>query len=161
VEFRHNKSYTLEEALSRMEQYCAYRERCHREVVAKLREMRMIPEAIDTIVVRLIETDFLNEMRFARAFVQGKFRQKGWGKMRLQRELKQREISEYLVRKALADIDEADYQERFEAMAEKQWEALKNETHPLKRKKKFVDYFTYRGWEPDRIYDRLQILSGK
>jgi len=121
----------------------------------------MIPEAIDTIVVRLIETDFLNEMPFARAFVQGKFRQKGWGKMRLQRELKQREISEYLIRKALADVDEADYQERFEAMAEKQWEALKNETHPLKRKKKFVDYFTYRGWEPDRIYDRLQILSGK
>jgi regulatory protein len=143
-----------------MEHYCAYRERCHREVVEKLREMRMIPEAIDTIVVHLIEKDYLNEARFATAFVSGKFRQKGWGKIRLKRELKQREISEYLIRKALSTLEEGVYQDRFEALAQKRWEHLKSEMHPLRRKKKFVDYFIYRGWEQDRIHEALASLSG-
>lgn len=147
------------EALSRMEHFCAYRERCHKEVVAKLREMRMIPEVIDTIVVQLIEGDFLNESRFATAFVQGKFRQKGWGHLRLKRELKQREISDYLIQSALASIDQDAYRELFETMAEKRWVALEGESHLLKKKKKFVDYFIYRGWESDLIYERLQILS--
>lgn len=159
MRFRQDKSYTLEEALLRMEHFCAYRERCHTEVVRKLREMKMIPEAIDTIIVQLIETDFLNESRFAMAFVQGKFRQKGWGNLRLKRELKQREISDYLIRAALASIEKGEYQERFEVLAQKRWEALKDETHLLKRKKKFVDYFNYRGWEPNMIYESLVILS--
>lgn len=155
----HEKTYTLDEALARMEHYCAYRERCHREVVEKLREMRMIPQAIDTIVVRLIEENFLNEARFAAAFVNGKFRQKGWGKMRLRRELKQRDISEYLIHQALSGITDDAYQENFEYLAEKRWDVLKNEREPLKRKKKFVDYFMYRGWETERIYQYLDSLT--
>ena len=155
----HEKTYTLDEALSRMEHYCAYRERCHREVVEKLREMRMIPQAIDTIVVRLIEENFLNESRFATAFVNGKFRQKGWGKIRLRRELKQRDISEFLIREALSGISEDALRERFEYMAHKRWDALKSEARSLRRKKKFVDYFMYRGWETERIYQYLDSLS--
>ena len=153
-------SYTLEEALKRMEHFCAYRERCHAEVVEKLREMRMIPEAIDAIVVRLIDMDYLNEARFASAFATGKFRQKGWGKIRLKRELKHRDISEYLIRKALSEIDEGEYQERFEDLARKRWESLRGEGHPLRRKKKFVEYLSYRGWEQDRIHESLNLLSG-
>jgi regulatory protein len=155
----HDKTYTLEEALAQMEHYCAYRERCHKEVVQKLQQMRMIPEAIDSIVVQLIESDFLSESRFASAFVGGKFRQKGWGKLRLRRELKQREISDYIIRKAIAEIEENTYQERLENLAKKRWEALKSEAHPLRRKKKFIDYFTYRGWESERIYESLDALS--
>lgn len=155
----HEKTYTLEEALARMEHYCAYRERCHREVVEKLREMRMIPQAIDAIVVRLIDENFLNESRFASAFVNGKFNQKGWGKMRLRRELKQRDISDYLIRQALSGIADDVYQDRFEYLAQKRWHALKGEGEILRRKKKFVDYFMYRGWETDRIYQYLESLT--
>jgi regulatory protein len=155
----HEKTYTLDEALARMEHYCAYRERCHREVVEKLREMRMIPEAIDTIVVKLIEENFLNESRFANAFVNGKFQQKGWGKIRLRRELRQRDISEFLIREALSGISDDAYRERFVNLAEKRWDALKNEGESLRRKKKFVDYFMYRGWESERIYQYLDTLS--
>lgn len=155
----HEKTYTLDEALARMEHYCAYRERCHREVVEKLREMRMIPQAIDTIVVKLIEENFLNESRFATAFVNGKFRQKGWGKVRLRRELRQRDISEFLIREALSGISDEAYRERFEYMAQKRWDALKSEGESLRRKKKFADYFIYRGWENDWIYQYLDTLS--
>ena len=141
----HEKTYTLDEALARMEHYCAYRERCHREVVEKLREMRMIPQAIDTIVVRLIEENFLNESRFATAFVNGKFRQKGWGKMRLRRELKQRDISEYLIHQALSGITDDAYQENFEYLAEKRWDVLKNEREAPEKKKEVCGLFYVSG----------------
>lgn len=63
------KAYTLTEAKRALENYCAYQERAHSEVVEKLRGMRMIPEAIDAVVDHLIQEDFLNEERFARAYV--------------------------------------------------------------------------------------------
>ena len=82
------KTYTVQEAKASLEAYCAYQERCHREVVAKLRTMGMIPLAIDDIVVHLIQYGFLNEERYARSFTRGTFYSKKWGKLRIQRELK-------------------------------------------------------------------------
>ena len=102
-------SYTVEEALARMQAYCAYRERCHMEVENKLREMRMIPQACEVIITKLIEDDFLNETRFAQSYTRGKFRMKHWGKARIIRELKQRQIGEYNIRKGLEEIKNEEY----------------------------------------------------
>ena len=44
-----HKTYTVAEATARLESYCAYQERCHKEVQQKLRDMNMIPTAIDQI----------------------------------------------------------------------------------------------------------------
>ena len=79
------KTYTVQEAKERLEAYCAYQERCHREVVTKLRTMGMIPLAIDDIVVHLIQNGFLNEERFAKSFARGKFRIKKWGRVRMRK----------------------------------------------------------------------------
>ena len=92
-----NPSYTLDEAKKKIARYCAYQERCHKEVNDKLREMGMIPAAIDQIISELITNNFLNELRFSEAFARGKFRIKKWGKSRIVSELKQRNISEYLL----------------------------------------------------------------
>ena len=80
--YQTHKSYTIEEALSKLQKYCAYQDRCHKEVEQKLKQMRMIPEAIETIIGALIKDSHLNEERFAKAFVRGKFRIKKWGKVR-------------------------------------------------------------------------------
>ena len=77
------KTYTVKEATKKLEHYCAYQERCHKEVRQKLLSMRMIPESIDTIIVHLIKHNFLNEERFTKAYVRGKFKFKSWGKGRL------------------------------------------------------------------------------
>ncbi|MBT7851470.1 MAG: recombinase RecX, partial [Formosa sp.] len=47
--YQTHKSYTIEEALSKLQKYCAYQDRCHKEVEQKLKQMRMIPEAIEII----------------------------------------------------------------------------------------------------------------
>ena len=152
--FDRRKSYTVEEAGKRMQQFCAFRERCHQEVVQKLREMGMIPQAIDKIVVSLIEEGFLSEERFAREFALGKFRQKHWGRSRIRRALQERDISEYLIRKALGEIDQETYLTSFDILAEKRWEALKPEKNLQKKKKKLVDYLLYRGWESELVYNK-------
>ncbi len=138
-----------------------YQERCHKEVRNKLRSMRMIPEAIDQITVHLIEEDFLNEERFARAFTRGKFRIKNWGKNRLRLELRQKDVSEQLIRLVLSEIDQANYLKSFHSLAEKRWSDLESEKDIRIKKKKLADYLKYRGWESDMIYDKIGSLARK
>lgn len=151
------RTYTLEEAKKALENYCAYQERCHKEVKQKLKDMHMIPEAIDVVVVHLLQHNYLNEERFTKAYVRGKLKNKKWGKQRLTQELKKREISKVNITKALADIDDEDYLNIFNDLAEKKLGLIK-ENNIYKRKKKLADYLLYRGWEPFLVYDKVNEL---
>jgi len=153
------KTYTVDEARKKLEHYCAYQERCHKEVRQKLRDMRMIPEAIDVIMVRLIQENFLNEERFAKAFVSGKFRIKKWGKNRLRRELKFRDISKFSIDAALNEIDLDDYYNTLDALVQKRMAQVK-EPNVYKKKKKVADYLLYRGWESALVYEKLNDFFG-
>jgi regulatory protein len=155
--YQAKKTYTVEEALVKLQKYCAYQDRCHREVEQKLKQMHMIPEAIERVIVDLIQDNHLNEERFAKAYVRGKFSIKKWGKVRLTLELKQRQISQYVIKTALAEIDPEEYLQTFHKLAEKK--ALNIfESNPFKRKKKLADYLIYRGWESHMVYDKVNAL---
>ncbi len=151
------KTYTVDEAQKRLEHYCAYQERCHKEVSQKLYDMKMIPEARDQIIVHLLKHNFLNEERFAKAFVRGKFRIKKWGKQRLQLELKRKDINNTIITIALKEIDNEDYFNTFDALAEKKLETIR-ESNLQKRRKKLADYLLYRGWESQMVYDKIREL---
>ena len=148
------RTYTVDEAQKKLESYCAYQERCHKEVKSKLKEMKMIPEAVDKIMVHLIQNNYLNEERFAKAFVRGKFRIKKWGKNRLNRELKFRDISKYSIDSALKEIDLQEYYLTLDELVKKRIAQVK-EKNPYKRKRKVADYLLYRGWEPNLVYEKL------
>jgi regulatory protein len=150
-------SFTVNEAKKKMEHYCAYQERCHKEVRQKLRDMHMIPEAIDVVIAHLLEHNFLNEERFAKAFVKGKFTIKKWGRRRLTLALKQKEVSKYTINLALSAIGNDEYIDTFNALAEKKLNSIK-ESNILKKKKKLADYLLYRGWEPHLVYDKVNEL---
>ena len=147
------KTYTVQEATSKLEHYCAYQERCHQEVRQKLMAMHMIPEAIDIIIVHLLDHNFLNEERFAKTFVSGKFRIKAWGRRRLTFELKKKDISKVNINQALAGITNEEYIEVFNDLAEKKANAIK-ETNVYKKRKKLIDYLLYRGWESHLVYEK-------
>ena len=151
------KSYTLEQALSRLQRYCTYQDRCHIEVERKLTEMRMIPQAKEQIIMSLIEDDYLNEERFALAFVKGKFRIKNWGRIRLKAELKKRKISKYLIKSALEQISEKDYLFTFEELANRKANSIKADSILLK-KTKLADYLIYRGWESSLVNTKVHQL---
>lgn len=152
------KTYAVTEALEKMRYYCAYQERCHKEVKDKLYSMQMIPEAIEQILGTLVAENYLNESRFSQQFAQGKFSIKHWGKLRISRELKARNISEYDIRKALLAIDEKSYIEKIRFISAKKWDKLKAKTLQV-RKQKLYEYLAYRGWESHLIYAEIEALS--
>jgi regulatory protein len=148
---------TVVEAQQNLEHYCAYQERCHQEVVNKLQELGMIPAAIDAIISSLIQNNYLNEMRFAQSFARGKFRIKKWGKNRILRELKRRNISNYNIKKGMEQISEEDYHTTFLELFEKRKKEVAR--LPIEhQKKKLISYLSYRGWETELIYDALREL---
>ncbi len=149
--------FTLEDAKKKLESYCAYQERCHKEVQQKLKDMRMIPEAIDVIIVHLIKHNFLNEERFAKSFARGKFRIKKWGKNKIRLELKRKDISPTNINTALKEIDDLDYLETFNTLAQKKTLTLQHTTI-LKKRKKLADYLLYRGWESHLVYQKVNEL---
>ena len=157
MKYNSKKSYTVEEALTKLQKYCSYQDRCHKEVEQKLKEMRMIPQAADQIITALIQDNYLNEERFTMAFVRGKFKIKKWGKRRLTSELKQRNISPYLLNKALKQISEVDYNTTFENLANKKAASLTGMS-AISKKKKLADYLIYRGWESHKVYDKVNQL---
>ncbi|WP_395060524.1 regulatory protein RecX [Flavobacterium sp.] len=153
-----NKSFTVAEAQIKLEYYCSYQERCHQEVVAKLYDLKMIPQAIDMIIVHLIEHNFLNEERFACSFARGKHRIKSWGKIRIVNELKFRKISQYNINTALKEITPDEYLETFHKLAENNWENMR-ETYLIKKRKKFCDFLLRKGWESNLIYEKVKALE--
>jgi regulatory protein len=152
------KSYTVEEAKRKLEHYCVYQDRCHEEVQQKLKSLNMIPQAADAIIVHLIEHNFLNEERFACSYARGKFRIKNYGKRRIVNELKMRGISKYNIDRALKEIDEDEYIEVFNALAEKQWQSTTGSTI-LNKKKKLTDYLLRKGFENTLIFDKVNSLT--
>lgn len=151
------KTYSLQEATKKLEHYCAYQERCHKEVRQKLEAMHMIPEAIDVIIVHLLDQNFLNEERFAKTFVSGKFKIKKWGRRRLTYELKKKDIGKVNINQALAEIGNAEYIEVFNELAEKKANSI-SESNVFKKRKKLIDYLQYRGWEMHLIYQKANEL---
>jgi regulatory protein len=153
-------TYTLNELKNRLKRYCAYQERCHQEVKTKLRQLGAFRDDTNAVISHLIQNDYLNETRFAMLYVRSKFSIKKWGKKRIVNELKQRKITSYNIDKALAQISEENYRMTFDTLAEKHWDQLeKNKELLPQRKKKWITYLQYRGWENDLIFDALNKLT--
>ncbi len=150
--------FSLKEAIQKIEYFCSYQERCHDEVVAKLRTMKMDSDEIDQIMAHLIAENFLNEERFACSFARGKHRIKHWGKIRIVNELKFRNISQTIINIALKEITTEEYLETFHALAERHWDTVR-ETNAIKKRKKFCDYMLRRGFESNLVYDKVKELG--
>ena len=153
-----NPVYSIKAALQKIEQYCAYQERCHEEVVQKLRSMKMDLDEIDSIMVHLISANFLNEERFACSFARGKHRIKNWGKIRIVNELKSKKIIQTLINIALKEISPEEYAITFYTLAERHWQSIR-ETNLMKKRKKFCDYMLRKGFESTLVFEKVKELE--
>jgi len=142
-------------ALAKAEHFCAYQERAQQEVRDKLYDWGLWPDAVENIIVQLIGGNFLNEERFAKSYVQGKFKQKGWGKIKIKQGLKIKKIPDNLLKKALLTIDGDEYFEMLTKILSKK-AALLTEKVPYKRRYKLQQYALSRGFETDLIIDVLK-----
>ena len=146
----YKKQLTKEQALQKLKHYCGYQERCHSEVKEKLYSLGVWKKDQDEIIAALIEEKYLDEERFAIAFAGGRFRLKQWGRVKIKYELKQKQVSEYSIKKALKLIDEADYLKVLQKLATEKYAVLKDEQFLL-RKKKTMDYLLGKGFEMELV----------
>lgn len=137
-------------ALAKAQNYCAYQERSHWEVKTMLFELGVYASNVDEIVCELIADNFLNEERFALAYVSGKFNIKNWGKIKIKQGLRLKNVSEPLIKKALNSIGEAEYLEKIKSVILKKRQMI-SEKEPRKAKYKLYQYALGRGFESDLI----------
>ncbi len=153
------KYLSYEEALVKLQAYCAYQERCHQEVRRKLLDLGIYGDEIYQVISDLIEDNFLNEERFACQFAGGKFRVKKWGKNKIIRELKQREISEYCIKKAIkTEIPDEDYYITLQLVIEKR-AAMVKDTNLFKRRQKIARYVIDKGFESSLVWEVIKELE--
>lgn len=145
----------LEQALPRIRQFCSYQERCHAEVKEKLYEFGLYPEQVEELIAGLIADNYLNEERFAIHYAGGKFRMKGWGKNKISYALKQKQVSPFLIKQALKEIDDQQYESVFRDTAQKKWDLLKGEKNIFTKKSKTRNYLMQKGFESFLIQDFL------
>ncbi len=152
------KYHTQTEAILKAANFCAYQERCHQEVLAKLQEWGIYGDEAAELILFLIENNYLNEERFAKAFAGGKFRVKKWGRIKIKRELKLRQISDFCIGVGLKEIDPDDYLKTLQAVLQKQIDKSKIK-HPMLLKQKVFQYAMQRGYESDIIQDVLKTMG--
>jgi len=146
------KVYDLDIARHKIQAYCAYQERCHQEVVKKLKSWGLIPEAIDLLIMELMQANFLNEERYSRAFARGKFRIKKWGKVKIRTALKSKNIFQKCIDLAMEEIEDEAYLCTLLSVLKNKSDRL-NESDPYRRKEKLTRYLLSRGYE----YSIIQI----
>lgn len=154
------KTYTYAEAKGKAMAYCAYQERSQQEVRDKLYEYGLHQDEVENLIVELIGENFINEERFAKAYAGGKFRMKQWGRHKIQQGLKQHRISEYCLRKGMAEIDPDEYYNTLLGLISKKNESL-NEKNLFSLKTKLARYGIGKGYEQDLVWEAISEVLDK
>jgi len=143
-DFQKNKIY------ERMLKFCVYRDRCHAEVVEKMRKLNVEQDLADEILAELISENVLNEERFARSFARGKFRLNKWGKRKIVGELRKKQVPVQVIELGLKEIDEDEYFHALVKILEEKLESIKAKNE-FEKINKLRSYAWSRGYEPEII----------
>jgi len=152
------QNFTPDQSLQKIKQYCAYQERCHKEVREKLHSFGLNKTEVDEIISTLINENYLNEERFAIHYAGGKFRMKQWGKNKIKQALKMKQVSDYCIKKALKEIDEISYENTLVKLSEQKLKALKSEKNIFVKKRKLQDFLLQRGFESDLVREAVNAI---
>lgn len=152
--------YSFLEAKHKIEAYCSYQDRCHYEVNQKLISWGLDQEDRDILVADLISNRFLDEERFAKSFVSGKFKIKKWGRIKIKMYLKQKFVTDYSIKQGFKEIDPDDYWDTLINLAHKKVKDLKSSDNVWQKRAKLTRFLNSRGFEGDLIRDAVeQVLN--
>ena len=149
---RNKLRLTPQQARIKIEKYCSYQERSQWQVRRKLMDYGLNAADTDSMLVELVSDNFLNEERFTRAYVFGKFKTKGWGKKKIQQGLKVLGVNDGLIQRILKELPDADYVNRLESIAEKKWKLVKGETL-YEKQMKLQRFLLGKGYSLDAVME--------
>ncbi len=144
--------------LKKMYRYCAYQERSQYDVMTKLREMSVSHSLTEQVLNHLREENFINDERFAKAFVRGKFNYKSWGRNKIRFELKKKQIPDFLIEKGMNEIDEEEYRQMLFRILRKK-NTMIREKDIRKRREKLVNFARSKGYEQGLIWQLIQEME--
>ena len=149
------KPLSPDQVLDKMAKYCAYQERCVKDVTDKLKTFDLSDQDRETILNYLIDNRFVNDERFANAFVRGKINQSGWGLNKIRFHLMQKGIDKTLIDAALGQADEATYRQRLLEVLNLKAKTVKAE-NDFEKKRKLAAYALQRGFEAHLVWEVLK-----
>jgi regulatory protein len=152
------KTSKSSDAKQKIYKYCAYQERTHAEVRNKLFEYGLASDDVDVVITQLIGEGFLNEERFAKSFAGGKFRIKGWGRIKITHELEGRGLTKNCIQLGLKEIDENEYERTLQATLKKKAEST-NQPDAYRRRDKVAKYAIQKGFEPDLVWRLIKQMD--
>jgi regulatory protein len=145
------------EILQKLARYCAYQERCVQELEQKMKNLEVSPSEYSEYLAWLSDNNYLNEARFVEIFVRSKFNQKGWGRTKINYELRKRGISASLLASAWDGIDDQDYIEKARTLLQKKRDEIKTGTSP-QRYQKCYNFGLSKGYESALVRELLKPL---
>jgi regulatory protein len=151
-----SQTYSFLEAKQKIEAYCAYQERCDFEVRQKLFSWNLASEDVDALISDLITHNFLNEQRFAEAYVSGKFRIKRWGRVKIRQQLKLKKISAYSINKGMAVIDDDEYIKTAKELIESKSRLIKSKNQ-WDKINKLKRYLSSKGYETELVHELITL----
>lgn len=144
-------------SLIKLQEFCAYKERCHSEVRTKLIKLEIYGDKLENIMAQLVQDDFLNEERYARSYVRGKYRMNNWGKKKIINNLKFKKVSEYCINKGLEEIDSEEYYNNLLSLLEKQIRQYSRKNlNGYQLKSKLYQFAAGKGYESEVISMALE-----
>ena len=153
-----SKPLTPDQVLDKMAKYCAYQERCVKDVRDKLKTFDIPEEEKSKILDYLLDNRFVNDERFAKSFVRGKVNQSGWGINKIRFHLIQKGIGKELIDEALGQTDEAVYRQRLIDILKTKSKTMKAE-NDFEKKRKLAAYAMQKGFEGNLVWEVLKDLA--
>ena len=152
------KPLTPDQVLDKMAKYCAYQERCVKDVRDKLKTFEISEEEKTKIFDYLIDNRFVNDERFAKSFVRGKVNQSGWGVNKIRFHLIQKGIEKDIIEEALGQTDEEVYRQRLTDILKAKAKTLKA-ANDFEKKRKLAAYAMQKGFEGTLVWEILKDLA--
>ncbi|QBO58342.1 regulatory protein RecX [Chryseobacterium salivictor] len=149
------KSYTFLEIKQKLVNYCVYQDRCHQEVEQKMWDYLLIPEAKEEILLYLMKENYLNEERFTRSYIRGKFYMKSWGRNKIRNHLKFKGVPEKLINSCFNEIDEDDYHKTLAKLFLSYHSKIKG-LQAYQKNSKTIKYLMGKGFEYEEIMQVMQ-----
>ena len=152
------KPLTPDQVLDKMAKYCAYQERCVKDVRDKLKTFDILEEEKTKILDYLLDNRFVNDERFAKSFVRGKINQSGWGVNKIRFHLIQKGIDKDIIDEAIGQTDNEVYRQRLIDILKTKSKTIKANSD-FEKKRKLAAYAMQKGFEGNLIWEVLKDLT--
>lgn len=148
----------MAEAKQLIASFCAYRERCHSEVRSRLYDYGLFGDDVEELIAEMIQLGYLDETRFAKAFVRGKFLYNHWGRDKIRRALLAKQVSETCIELGMTELNESDYYQKLEKLAITRSASLR-ESNPFVKNQKVARYLIGKGFEHNLVWEVIRDLG--